>query len=613
MSSRQIQYTIKLLSDIANTAKKDAQAVESTNARMAKSYDAMAKSADKQVKQLERTLAGLNKNAAKAGASLDKMGGGVGARMSRQLDISIAKLRKMKSAADGVGNSLQKIGKYTAVAAGAAVGGTVATKAMIEKPVAYEERVARMSITADKGNTVAGFESVKTQIEQGIKSANQAGGGTRDNAAGALDNMLASGQDLSSALKALPAILKASTASGADATELSNIIIKGKQNGYIKDGQESAFLDKSVAAGKAGQFELKDMAKWLGQQMSAGQMAGLTGEKGFDRLLMMNQAAMASAGSKDEAGNNVANLLAKLNSADTAKDFQKQTGKDLSKYLVNSAKNGGDSVDAWVSLLRDEMRNNKDYQAAQAKLNNAATPEDKRAANESITNLAMGSSVGGFFQDRQALAALIPLLTDNGGADSSNTQVKTAIANSNGVVNSDFNKYQTTTAAKIDAAGNAKDNAASAAFDTVKPAIDGMVAAMEQRVRVEGIPFLGICVGMQLLADAGVEHGTTRGLGWISGTVRAIAPAVDLKIPHMGWNDVVPTQGAPLIEAGEAYFLHSYHFGATDDAEVLAKTDHGGPLVAAVGRDNIMGVQFHPEKSQTYGINFLKRFLEWMP
>jgi glutamine amidotransferase len=142
-------------------------------------------------------------------------------------------------------------------------------------------------------------------------------------------------------------------------------------------------------------------------------------------------------------------------------------------------------------------------------------------------------------------------------------------------------------------------------------AIDGMIAAMEQRVRAEGIPFLGICVGMQLLADEGVEHGTTRGLGWISGTVRAIAPAAGLKIPHMGWNDVVPTQGAPLIEHGEAYFLHGYHFDATDDADVLATTDHGGPLVAAVGRGNIMGVQFHPEKSQAYGINFLKRFLEW--
>ena len=144
-------------------------------------------------------------------------------------------------------------------------------------------------------------------------------------------------------------------------------------------------------------------------------------------------------------------------------------------------------------------------------------------------------------------------------------------------------------------------------------AIDGMIAAMEQRVRVDAIPFLGICVGMQLLADAGVEHKTTRGLGWISGTVRAIAPAVDLKIPHMGWNDVVPRDGAPLIERGEAYFLHGYHFDAADAADVLATTDHGGALVAAVGRDNIMGVQFHPEKSQTYGINFLKRFLEWMP
>ncbi len=144
-------------------------------------------------------------------------------------------------------------------------------------------------------------------------------------------------------------------------------------------------------------------------------------------------------------------------------------------------------------------------------------------------------------------------------------------------------------------------------------AIDGMIDAMERRVRGEGIPFLGICVGMQLLADAGVEHGTTKGLGWISGTVRAIAPSPDIKIPHMGWNDVAPMDGAPLIETGEAYFLHGYHFDAADKADVLATTDHGGPLVATVGRDNIIGVQFHPEKSQAYGINFLKRFLEWRP
>ncbi len=142
-------------------------------------------------------------------------------------------------------------------------------------------------------------------------------------------------------------------------------------------------------------------------------------------------------------------------------------------------------------------------------------------------------------------------------------------------------------------------------------AIDGMVAAMDRRVRTEGVPFLGICVGMQLLADTGVEHGTHTGLGWIGGTVRAIEPTPDIKVPHMGWNDVTLGAPHPVLAAGEAYFLHSYHFETADDADVLATTHHGSALTAAVGRDNILGVQFHPEKSQVYGINFLQRFLEW--
>jgi imidazole glycerol-phosphate synthase subunit HisH len=144
-------------------------------------------------------------------------------------------------------------------------------------------------------------------------------------------------------------------------------------------------------------------------------------------------------------------------------------------------------------------------------------------------------------------------------------------------------------------------------------AIDGMVAAMERRVLDEGVPFLGICVGMQLLADAGVEHGTTQGLGWIGGTVRAIAPTPEIKVPHMGWNDVTLGSAHPVLAAGEAYFLHSYHFQANDAADVLATTHHGSALTAAVGRDNILGVQFHPEKSQAYGMATLKRFVEWMP
>lgn len=148
-------------------------------------------------------------------------------------------------------------------------------------------------------------------------------------------------------------------------------------------------------------------------------------------------------------------------------------------------------------------------------------------------------------------------------------------------------------------------------------AVPGMVEAMHERVFVGGAPFLGICVGMQLLASRGLEHGITRGLDWIGGEVRAIDvtdPAI--KIPHMGWNDVAPMphhDGASLIEPGEAYFLHSYHFIADEGRHVAALTDHGRSVVAAVARDNLVGVQFHPEKSQAYGLGFLSRFLEWRP
>ena len=145
-------------------------------------------------------------------------------------------------------------------------------------------------------------------------------------------------------------------------------------------------------------------------------------------------------------------------------------------------------------------------------------------------------------------------------------------------------------------------------------AIPGMIGAMNEAVGQRGTPFLGVCVGMQLLADAGEEFGRHEGLGWIPGTVRRIEPTDPaIKVPHMGWNKVVLNGTPPLLETGEAYFLHSYHFEADNPAHVAATTDHGGPLVAAVARDTIIGCQFHPEKSQTYGLSFLSRFLKWRP
>ncbi|BDI61840.1 imidazole glycerol phosphate synthase subunit HisH [Qipengyuania nanhaisediminis] len=148
-------------------------------------------------------------------------------------------------------------------------------------------------------------------------------------------------------------------------------------------------------------------------------------------------------------------------------------------------------------------------------------------------------------------------------------------------------------------------------------AVPGMVEALRERVEMGGAPFLGICVGMQLLATRGLEHGETRGLGWIPGEVRLIQPHdPQIKVPHMGWNAVAVmphARGHQVIEPGEAYFLHSYHFVVEDPHHVAALTDHGEGLVAAVARGNICGLQFHPEKSQAYGLATLARFLEWRP
>ena len=149
-------------------------------------------------------------------------------------------------------------------------------------------------------------------------------------------------------------------------------------------------------------------------------------------------------------------------------------------------------------------------------------------------------------------------------------------------------------------------------------ALPGMVEALREAVLKRGTPFLGICVGMQLLAEVGREFGDHAGLGWIKGEVVRMTPSdPGLKIPHMGWNELTFVRPHPLfagLEPGaHAYFVHSYVFRPADPDHVLATTDYGGPFAAAVGRANIVGTQFHPEKSQATGLAILGNFLRWTP
>jgi glutamine amidotransferase len=146
----------------------------------------------------------------------------------------------------------------------------------------------------------------------------------------------------------------------------------------------------------------------------------------------------------------------------------------------------------------------------------------------------------------------------------------------------------------------------------------GLFEAMQEAVVAKGRPFMGICIGMQMLATRGLEYTETDGFDWISGTVGPIAPSdPSMKVPHMGWNDIVIDRPHPVLNGvttgDHAYFVHSYHFEVSDLAQRIAHVEYGGPVTAVVGRDNLVGTQFHPEKSQATGLRMIRNFLTWAP
>ncbi len=151
-------------------------------------------------------------------------------------------------------------------------------------------------------------------------------------------------------------------------------------------------------------------------------------------------------------------------------------------------------------------------------------------------------------------------------------------------------------------------------------AIPGMIDALNESVRKQSRPFFGICVGMQLMAERGREYQVTPGLGWIAGEVDRIQPDASLKIPHMGWNTLNMLKPHPLLEdiplgpdGLHAYFVHSFELKPAERGDLVAQADYGGPLTAIVGRDNMVGTQFHPEKSQRLGLKLIANFLKWTP
>lgn len=358
------------------------------------------------------------------------------------------------------GQRLGNVGTAIAsVGAGMAAGAMVMAQPM-KKEMDYDRRLAMVSNTAFSDRDVAGRIAGKKELHDAVKSAVETGGGTKEEALGALDKLLASGTvKAETAMKLLPTLQKGAVATGASTEDLSAIAISAMQQFGIREDQIGAVLDKAVAAGQAGNFELSDMARWLPQQMAAAKSAGLSGMDGFEALLVANQQARVTAGTSDEAGNNLVNLLAKLTSKETADRFSKleikgKDGKthgiDFIKSMENEKKQGKNSIEAFGSIMDMVVGEDKRYQALKAKLK-TAKKEEQQALIEQMTNLVEGTAIGQIISDRQALMALLGIRNNV----ELGKQVKEEVTNSEGATDKSHKVVMSTNSAKVEQAKNA--------------------------------------------------------------------------------------------------------------------------------------------------------------
>ena len=367
-------------------------------------------------REIQQTMAAYNRLARTGMMSANEQ--------SRAFSAMKARVSQLRTEMTGVGDGMTRMQRLGAAGStlSAVAGGVVAAGATLVRPVSnqmsYQQRLAMMANTAyaDQGldGRRAGMKSMDSLVRRSVRE----GGGTKESAADTLDAMLASGAvDMNSAQTLLPMLQRYSTATGAAPTDLAQIAIRLKQTFGIADNDVEKALNMAISAGQGGSFELADMAKWLPQQLAAASNNGMKGLDDFAVLLGLNQSAAITAGSSDEAGNNVVNLLGKISSQDAANAAARirlngsKKGIDLPGSLAKAQGQGINSLDAFVGIIDKIVANNAKYRELEEKLKKAK-PGEKNQIIESQAKILEGSAVGKMIADRQALMALIGYRTN---------------------------------------------------------------------------------------------------------------------------------------------------------------------------------------------------------
>nr|WP_279039019.1 phage tail tape measure protein [Snodgrassella alvi] len=384
------------------------------------------------------------------------------------------------------------------LAGGAAAAMTL--KDPLEKRRSFDLNLAYAANTAYSDRDAKGRIAGKQELYDAVKKTVTAQGGSRDQALDALNSMIASGTvEVNTAKQLLPIIQRASVASGADSNDIAQIAISAMQQYHIKPEDIGLALDKAMAAGQAGQFELNDMAKWLPQAMAATANGGMNGMKDFDVLLRALQQTRITAGSSDEGGNNFVNLAAKITSADAVTKFKKadyvdkngkhHDGIDLTQSLLKHKEKGENTLDAFMNIVDEYMSSNKQYQDLQKKINNSKNDLDKKQLLEQQATILSGTAVGDLVSDRQALMALLAIKNNK---DFGNDVMK-EIQNAKGSIDTAHAVIQDTTYAKKQNFDNTKD---FGAMESLK-GMDETLGDINQKLADYGnkYPELGEAIG----------------------------------------------------------------------------------------------------------------------
>lgn len=501
--------------------------------------------------------------------------------LSRAYDAQIKRVRDLRNEMGELTKTQKAMATLPFVAGAGAAAYTL--KSPAQAAMSFDERLANMSNTAFSGRDLAGRRAGMKQLESAInKSVGKGGGGTREQAAEALDMLIASGAVSSTnAINLLPTLMRASTASGASAVELAQIGIRAQQTFGIKPGEMGNVLNMALAAGQAGGFELRDMARWLPQQMAAATMSGMSGRAGFAKLAALNQASAITAGSKDEAGNNVVNLLAKINSSDTAKDAEK-LGINLPEYLQAQRKRGLDSVDAFAALVDKTVSGRADYQALKKQLGSAKNDGEKRATLESMATIAQGAGIGKLVQDRQAMMALLALMNNRQYMDDVLTKVKASDVPTGGAIDKNYALMSETASFRVRQADQAKDAASKSAMDALTPAIGKAAEAFSDLATKH--PTLA---GATVLATAAVTaFATATGLATLAmgGKIPGAGAAVNA---IKGWLPRIAIGGAGLTSTAVGGVLASGAAGYVAGTVLNYGISKG--LSAITGQDATLG------------------------